>query len=110
MTGPHDTIRAHLLRPLGPLDWAPPAPVPLPVQWSERFEQAMRARLAIGALRYGALGHSVTDGIPLALARLAEYRETGNSELLVDVAALCLVEFAAPLNPRAHWAPKDRDE
>lgn len=65
-------------------------------EWSEAFETLMRNRLVIGALRYGRMGSTGKpqyDRISAAKKRLARYLETGNVEMLVDVANFMMLEF-----------------
>jgi len=79
-------------------------------EWSTTFERLMRNRLIMGALRYGKIhapGKPRYDRIPSMLRRLQKYHETGNKELLVDVANLCLLEFEECHHPRAHFRAAD---
>jgi hypothetical protein len=75
-------------------------------EWSHQFEMLMRNRLILGALRYGRLnarGKKPYDRIAGALKRLAQYQETGNTECLVDVANMMLLEFEEGKHPKKHW-------
>lgn len=66
----------------------------------------MRNRLIQGALRYGRLharNKPQYDRIRGARKRLAQYEETGNLELLVDVANMMLLEFEEGQHPRRHF-------
>ena len=79
-------------------------------EWSKQFEQLMRNRLVMGALRYGKLhakGKPKYDRVQSILKRMRLYSETGNKELLVDVANLCLLEFEEGNHPKAHFASVD---
>lgn len=65
-------------------------------EWSLKFEQLMRNRLIMGAIRYGRIGAKdkpVYDRISSIEKRLEKYKKTVNKEHLVDVANLCLCEF-----------------
>ena len=65
-------------------------------EWSLEFEELMRNRLVIGAMRYGRIqseNRPRYDRVSSMIKRLKRYSETGNKEFLVDVANLCLVEF-----------------
>lgn len=80
--------------------------------WDPEFEQLCRNRLAMGVYRYPG-GHMndpqapVYDNVGSAIRRLGEYLETGNLELLVDVANLCHLEFhKAPLGLGSHPSPR----
>lgn len=82
-------------------------------EWSPQFERLMRNRLIMGALRYGKLGASGKpnyDRCKSILKRLMTYRVTGNQELLVDIANLCLVEFVDGQHPNRHWHAVDGGE
>lgn len=81
-------------------------------QWCPEFEQHMRDRLVLGAFRYGLLPEDRAagrkfDSMGSIERHLLKYRETGNSEHLVDVANLCMVEYYNPAHPDAHFRPLD---
>ena len=81
-------------------------------EWSETFEQLMRNRLIIGAFRYGR-AHTEKpkyDRISSAIKRLKKYTESGNTEYLVDVANLCLLEFEEGTHFKKHFAAIDDGE
>jgi hypothetical protein len=100
-----DAIRAHLLARAGLGD--------LPTresEWCPRFEAAMRARLVMGALRYGRMGSPGKpqyDRTTCAVRRLLDYAESGNLERLVDAANLCLLEFVEGIHPLRHFRADD---
>lgn len=81
-------------------------------EWDSRFEQLMRNRLLMGAFRYGLISESKSQWRRLESIhkRLARYKETGNTELLVDVANLCLLEFREPSIPHAELKSEDDGE
>lgn len=83
-----------------PFDTMPDTPISLEelqrTEWSPRFETLMRNRLVMGALRYGRLnapGKPQWDRVTNMIERLKYYRESGNTQALVDVANLALCEF-----------------
>jgi hypothetical protein len=82
-------------------------------EWSPQFETLMRNRLIMGRFRYGALRdtqrpqYNRLDSIE---KRLNQYRATGNDELLVDIANLCLVEFELGDHPLKHFHSADDSE
>lgn len=79
-------------------------------EWSPKFEQLMRNRLIMGALRYGLLnapGKPRYDRMSRILDCLIEYKETGNQEFLVDIANLALVEFEEGKHPKRHFTSID---
>lgn len=82
-------------------------------EWSNEFEQLMRNRLVMGAIRYGKIGapgKPTYDRVASMQKRLAKYTETGNKEFLVDVANLCLLEFVECAHPNAHFSAIDDGE
>ena len=83
-------------------------------EWSDRFEQLMRNRLIMGALRYGLMSKPRPKGITqfhldIIYKRLDIYKRTGNTEMLVDVANICLVEFKIGDHPRKHFKALERE-
>lgn len=75
-------------------------------EWSPQFEELMRNRLLMGALRYGLMhskGKPDYDRLAGARKRLQQYEETGNLECLVDVANMALLEFEEGRHPNRHW-------
>lgn len=82
-------------------------------EWSSDFEQLMRNRLILGALRYGRIGHKNKpkyDRVGSMKKRLLKYEKTGNREYLVDVANLCLLEFVECHHPLRHFNSIDDGE
>lgn len=81
-------------------------------EWSPQFEQLMRNRLIMGALRYGRLGAAGKkqyDRVASITKRIALYGATGNLEHLVDVANEALLEFVESRHPKRHWGTADGD-
>lgn len=79
-------------------------------QWNSFFEKLMRNRLVMGALRYGKIGAKNKPAYKRVKSmhqRLLKYTKTGNKELLVDVANLCLLEFTECHHPEAHFKAID---
>ena len=79
-------------------------------QWNADFEALMRARLLMGAFRYGTFAeqrhrrHANAESIA---KHLAAYNASGNAEHLVDIANLALVEFTLPSHPDFHFQAVD---
>lgn len=42
--------------------------------------------------------------------RLLFYKETGNTEWLIDAANFCMLEYMFPSHPDSHYRPTDSDE
>ena len=79
-------------------------------EWDKEFEQLMRNRLVMGAIRYGLLGDKSKpryDRIGTLLRRAEEYRKTGNDELLVDIANTAMLEFVEGTHPKKHFYAHD---
>jgi len=78
--------------------------------WSSEFENLMRNRLIMGALRYNSkrlkTGNKY-DLIASIKSRINKYEATGNKEWLVDVANYCLLEFVNETHPNAHFEAID---
>ena len=74
-------------------------------QWSPKFEELCRNRMAMGFFRYGNVWETVGkfDNVGSAIERLKMYQETGNTEYLVDSATLCHCEFINGNHPTKHF-------
>jgi hypothetical protein len=81
-------------------------------EWSSQFETYQRNRLVMGALRYGPIGNGQKSGYNRLAGirkRLAQYEADGNTERLVDVANLALLEFIEGTHPLKHFSAIDGD-
>lgn len=79
-------------------------------QWSIDFEELMRNRLIMGGIRYGLLnspGKSKYDRMNSIIERAKLYKETGNIEILADIANLALCEFVEGDHPNRRFAASD---
>lgn len=75
-------------------------------EWSSEFENLMHNRMIMGAFRYGTLKENKDnnyDWINNAILRLKQYKETGNTELLVDVSNYMMVEYMIGKHPKKHF-------
>jgi hypothetical protein len=111
-------IRAHALA------WvdAGPAPAPcdslenlLKTEWDENFERLMRSHLIMGAFRYCKYknpekGYPYRDNIPRFRMKIAEWFDTKNNELLVDIANYCMILFTYPVEGSYFKAQDDHHE
>jgi hypothetical protein len=73
----------------------------------------MRNRIAVSFFKYGPLAEAVTHGADFVTAietRLQKYRETGNTEWLMDVANYAMFEFMYPSHRQSHFRATDSDE
>lgn len=109
----HDLIRDRLLQKAGLKERVKPKFTLAELEaseWSTQFERLMRNRLLMGALRYGRInapGKTPYLRIPSIQRRVDAYERTGNLELLVDVANLCLLEFVEGQHPLRHFRALD---
>jgi hypothetical protein len=72
----------------------------------------MRNRLIMGAIRYGRLNapdKRQYDRVGSIIERAKIYMETGNCELLVDIANLALLEFEEGRHPNRHFEGGDSE-
>ena len=110
----HEQLRERLLLRAG-LGEPPPKPrytleELYQSQWSPKFEELMRNRLVMGAMRYGLLhapGKKQYDRVASVKKRVQLYAETGNLEHLVDCANECLLEFEESRHPQRHFGAQD---
>ncbi len=81
-------------------------------EFSERFAQGMRERMAASYHKYGLVADAAgrVDFLDSLRQRLDKYTETGNTEWLMDVANFSMMEYMHPQHPDAHYAPTDSDE
>ena len=82
-------------------------------EWSSRFEQLMRNRLIVGAFRYGRFrdkNKPTYDRVAAIIKRAHHYQETGNDELLVDIANLAMLEFEEGIHSLKHFKSEDDGE
>lgn len=80
------------------------------INWSSEFETYMRNRLAFGYFRYGPLTSQKKgeyNNIASMIKRLGLYMETGNDEILVDVANIAMVEYMRGDHPLKHFKSVD---
>ena len=79
-------------------------------EWSDEFETLMRNTLIVGAFRYGLFKDSDRPSfkrVSSIIDRLKLYLEDGNTEHLVDAAAISLAEYVCGDHPLKHFGPND---
>lgn len=82
-------------------------------QNSEEFHQGMIDRMYTGNLKYGDIRSTfphTTDALACVQLRIQKYRETGNTEWLIDAANMLMIEFMLPAHPNAHYRPTESHE
>lgn len=80
-------------------------------QYSERFWSGMKARMEMSYFKYGDVKDAKnTDALASLTQRINKYRETGNTEFLMDAANFAMIEFMFPKHPSAHFEATDSDQ
>ena len=86
----------------------------LRTEYSEEFDRLRKNRMIASYFRYGPIKENAQAGMVDEIAslekRLALYKQTGNTELLIDVANFAMNEFMYPQHPKAHFRVTDHDE
>ncbi len=80
--------------------------------FSEDFVQKMRNRIIVSHYKYGWVKDTypkLADAVACLEQRLALYKETGNTEHLIDVANFAMIEFMHPRHDDAHFKGTDSD-
>jgi len=80
--------------------------------FSEDFVRKMKNRIVVSHYKYGWMSDTypeLADAIGCLEQRLALFKETGNTEHLVDVANFAMIEFMYPRHPNAHFKGTDSD-
>jgi hypothetical protein len=81
-------------------------------EFSEQFVSFMKNRMALSFYKYGPVARafpSKVDAIQTLKLHLEKYEESGNTELLVDLANYAMIEFMHPRHPHAHFQARDSD-
>ena len=81
-------------------------------EFSDRFVQGMYDRMGVSYFRYGKVADAYPDKIDAIASlevRLQRYKDTGNTEWLMDVANFAMIEFMRPRHPKAHFKATDED-
>lgn len=84
----------------------------LKTEFSNDFVDKMKNRMVQSYYKYGAVKDNAPkhDAIAALEKRLALYKETGNTEWLVDVSNFAMIEYMAPNHPAAHFRATSSDE
>lgn len=82
-------------------------------EYSTQFLQGMLDRMGVSYFKYGSADLVYPDDLD-ALAslhrRVERYRDTGNTEWLIDAANFAMIEFMYPSHPEAHYRGTDSAE
>lgn len=82
-------------------------------EFSMKFVRGMADRMIISNAKYGDVTDEAVkklDPLKNLEVRLAKYRETGNTEWLMDVGNCAMIEFMFPQHPDAHFRSTDSSE
>lgn len=81
-------------------------------QVNMKFIQGMADRMAMSYHKHGDMRKApgtVFDHMANIQKRIELYKQTGNTEWLMDAANFCMIEFTNPYHPEAHYSPTDSD-
>jgi hypothetical protein len=79
---------------------------------SEPFIRGMVDRMLVSFFKYGKVADAYpgkVSALESLQARIAKYRQTGNTEYLIDAANFAMIEFMHPSQADAHFTPTDSD-
>ena len=83
-------------------------------EYSTKFDELRRNRVEVSFYKYGSAAQNFGSGnvqaIPTLERCLQKYKETGNTEFLVDGANYLMFEFMYPQHPKAHFRATDSSE
>lgn len=82
--------------------------------YSEEFDELRKNRIIMSHYKYGWMADSYPTGLADAVnsleKRLALYKETGNTEWLIDVANFAMIEYKYPQHSNTHFRATDSNE
>lgn len=82
--------------------------------FSEEFVSKMKNRVLLSRFKYGAVKDNYASGkidcIKTLEERLKKYKETGNTEWLIDVANQAMIEFKYPQHEKGHFRVTSAEE
>lgn len=83
-------------------------------EYSDKFDELRRNRIEVGFYKYGPAHRNYSSGNIQALPSMElcveKYKETGNTEFLVDAANYLMLEFMYPKHVSAHFRATDSNE
>ena len=110
--GRWDLLKEALPKKAGWKDSMDPQEV-LQTEFSELFVRGMRDRMIVSFYKYGPVAKaypSKVDAIASLEKRIQKYRDTGNTEWLMDAANFAMIEFMFPAHKDAHFRGTDSGE
>jgi len=86
----------------------------LKTEFSADFVAKMKARMITSFFKYGPVAKNAGEALERVWdsmeKRLNLYKETGNTEWLVDAANFIMMEYMFPQHPKAHFRATDSNE
>lgn len=82
-------------------------------EFNQTFVQGMADRMGVSFFKYGPVRDAYPDkvnAIESLEKRLKKYKETGNTEWLMDVGNFAMIEFQHPRHPTSHFRGTDSNE
>lgn len=83
----------------------------LSTEYSEKFDQLRKNRVAVSFYKYGPakinFGEKLVDAMGCVDKCLKKYKETSNTEYMVDAANYCMFEFMYPQHENGHFQTTD---
>lgn len=83
-------------------------------EYSERFNELRKNRVKTSYYKYGSAKKNFSTGNVNALETMKlcveKYKETGNTEFLVDASNYLMFEFMYPQHEKAHFRATDSSE
>lgn len=83
-------------------------------EYSEEFDRLRKNRVETSYYKYGPARKNFATGnvqaIPTMKRCIKKYRDTGNTEYLLDAANYLMFEFMYPQHPKAHFKATDSSE
>lgn len=79
----------------------------LQTEYNEEFDKLRKNRMFVSYHKYGPVANNYGDNLVNSIEnleiRLKKYKESGNTELLVDIANFAMIEFMYPKHKNAHF-------
>lgn len=83
-------------------------------EYSDKFDELRKNRIEVGFYKYGPAHKNYSSGNIQAIQTMErcvqKYKETGNTEILVDAANYLMLEFMYPQHEKAYFNATDSSE
>jgi hypothetical protein len=85
----------------------------LKTEYSEEFDQLSKNRVCTSYFKYGPIkdnfGKKLVDAIESCKLCMTKYKQTGNTEYLIDAKNYLMFEFMFPQHEKAHFKATDSE-